>query len=116
MNYITLIMLVFSMIAAIDRIIGGKMGLAKEFERGFMLLGVMMLSMTGMISISPIIADLLEPLFDLIYNALHIDPSIIPASIFALKKENGLNQKKFQIFLVLLMVLDGVLHNKDAVN
>lgn len=83
MNYITLIMLIFSMIAAIDRIIGGKMGLAKEFERGFMLLGVMMLSMTGMISISPIIADLLEPLFETVYNTLHIDPSIIPASIFA---------------------------------
>lgn len=76
-------MLVFSMLAAIDRIIGGKMGLAKEFERGFMLLGVMMLSMTGMIIISPVIADVLEPLFDVIYNTLHIDPSIIPASLFA---------------------------------
>jgi ethanolamine transporter len=48
-----------------------------------MLLGVMMLSMTGMIIISPLIADVLRPVFDWVYNCLKIDPSIIPASLFA---------------------------------
>ena len=83
MNYITLIMLVFSLVAAFDRIIGGKFKLGQEFERGFMLFGVMMLSMTGMIIISPLIADVLSPFFNVIYKYLHIDPSIIPASVFA---------------------------------
>ena len=83
MNYITLVMLIFSLIAAFDRIIGGKFKLGQEFERGFMLFGVMMLSMTGMIIISPLIADVLSPFFDFVYKYLHIDPSIIPASVFA---------------------------------
>jgi ethanolamine transporter len=83
MNYITLVMLIFSLIAAFDRIIGGKFKLGQEFERGFMLFGVMMLSMTGMIIISPLIADVLRPVFDWVYNCLKIDPSIIPASLFA---------------------------------
>ncbi len=76
-------MAVFSILAGIDRIIGNKMGLGKEFDKGFMLIGNMMLSMTGMIIISPFIAELLEPLFSAIYSGLHIDPSIIPASVFA---------------------------------
>jgi len=71
------------MLAAIDRIIGNKFGLGKEFEKGFMLLGTMALSMIGMIIISPLIADLLEPLFSAVYTYLHIDPSIIPATLFA---------------------------------
>lgn len=83
MNFVALIMLVFSMIGAFDRIIGNKLGLAKDFEKGFMLLGNMALSMIGMIIISPLIADSLSPVFDFVLNTLHIDPSIIPASLFA---------------------------------
>lgn len=83
MNFVSVIMLVFSMLGALDRILGNRFGLGKEFEKGFMLLGIMALSMVGMIIMSPFIADLLSPAFDWIYNALHIDPSIIPASLFA---------------------------------
>ena len=76
-------MAVFSILAGIDRIFGSKLGLGKEFDKGYMLIGTMMLSMTGMIIISPFIAELLEPLFSAIYSGLHVDPSIIPASLFA---------------------------------
>lgn len=83
MNFVSVIMLVFSMIGAFDRIIGNKLGLSKEFEKGFMLLGNMSLSMIGMIIISPLIADSLSPVFDFVLEVLHVDPSIIPASLFA---------------------------------
>lgn len=83
MNFVSVIMLVFSMIGAFDRIIGNKLGLSKEFEKGFMLLGNMSLSMIGMIIISPLIADSLSPVFDFVLDVLHVDPSIIPASLFA---------------------------------
>ncbi len=83
MNIIAIIMGVFSMIAAIDRIFGSRLGLGSEFDRGFMLLGTMMLSMTGMITLSPLLADLLEPALGFVANVLHLDPSIIPASLFA---------------------------------
>ncbi len=98
MNPITAVMIVFSMLGALDRIFGGKFGLAKEFEKGFMLWGSMALSMIGMIVISPLIARVLKPAFDFVANVIHIDPSIIPAVLFAndmggapLAKEIALN-------------------------
>lgn len=83
MNFVSVFMAVFSVIGGIDRIIGNRFGLGERFEKGFMLLGNMALCMIGMIIISPFIADVLEPVFDVVKNVLHIDPSIIPASLFA---------------------------------
>lgn len=83
MNVMSAVIAIFSIIGGIDRIIGNKMGLGKEFEKGFMLFGTMMLSMTGMIIISPLIAEWLDPIIYFFQNVLHLDPSVIPASFFA---------------------------------
>ncbi len=83
MNYFALFMVVFSVLGAVDRMIGNKFGIGKEFEKGVMFLGNMGLSMIGMIIIAPYIAELLAPAFSWIYTTLHLDPSIIPASLFA---------------------------------
>lgn len=83
MNIITLIMAIFSVVGAADYIFGNKLKLGTEFEKGILLLGQLVLSMTGLILIAPIIADVLSPFFDFFYNTFKIDPSIIPASIFA---------------------------------
>jgi len=76
-------MVIFSMIATVDRILGNRFKLGREFERGFMIMGSLSLSMIGIIVISPLIAELLRPGLDAIHRVLHIDPSIIPASLFA---------------------------------
>ncbi len=83
MNVLTYIILIFSLLGAVDRIFNNRFGLGKEFEKGFMLFGNMALSMIGMIIIAPFIADILKPLFDFVSSILHIDSSIIPASLFA---------------------------------
>ncbi len=83
MNYVALFMLIFAVLGAIDRMLGNRFGLGVEFERGFMLLGTMALSMIGMIVLSPVLADLLEPVFSFFSNTLHMEPSIIPATLFA---------------------------------
>lgn len=83
MNFISIIVVIFSLVAATDRIFGGKLGLSKEFEKGFNLLGTMALSMIGMIVISPFIADVMAPCFDFVYKVFGIDPSVIPAILFA---------------------------------
>lgn len=83
MNYVAWIMAFFSLLATIDRIIGNKFGIGKEFERGIMLLGAMGLSMLGMIIISPYISELMEPLVAFVTQYTKFDPSIIPASILA---------------------------------
>ena len=83
MNILTYIILIFSVLGALDRIFNNRFGLGEEFEKGFNLFGTMALSMIGMIMIAPFIADLLKPFFNFVSNVLHIDASIIPASLFA---------------------------------
>ena len=83
MNAISIVVLIFAALGAVDFIIGNRFGIGKEFERGFALFCPMALSMLGMIVIAPAIGELLSPVFDGFYKAFGIDPSIIPASVFA---------------------------------
>ena len=83
MDTLTLIILIFSVIGGIDYAFGCKFGIGKEFETGFMMLGTVALAIIGMVIISPLIASLLKPFFEFVYTTFHLDPSIVPASLFA---------------------------------
>ena len=83
MDIIKYIMIAFALIASVDRIFGNRFGLGKEFERGLMLTGASILSMTGMLVLAPMVADLLTPFCDWFYILCGIDPSVIPASLLA---------------------------------
>ena len=83
MSVLEILTVGFSLLGAADYIFGSKLGLGKQFERGLMLTGTMLLSMLGMIAIAPVLAQLLKPLFDGFYELLGIDPSILPATLFA---------------------------------
>lgn len=83
MNALTIIILIFSMLGALDRIFGNKFGLGREFARGFELFAPMALSMIGMLILAPAIGVWLSPFFEWFYSVFKIDPSIIPASLFA---------------------------------
>ncbi len=83
MNAITIVIVIFSLLGAVDFIIGNKIGVGKEFEKAFSLFCPMALSMLGMIVIAPAIGVWLTPVFEKFYNIFGIDPSIIPASLFA---------------------------------
>ncbi len=83
MSVITIVILSFSLLGAIDWLIGNKIGVGKEFERAFALFCPMALSMLGMIVLAPAIGVWLAPLFEGFYNVFGIDPSVIPASLLA---------------------------------
>ncbi|MBQ9802795.1 MAG: ethanolamine utilization protein EutH [Clostridia bacterium] len=83
MSVLSVIVVIFSILAATDYVIGNKLGLGAEFEKSFTLLGIMALSMIGMIVIAPLVAELLSPFFDFVYSVFSIDPSVIPAMIFS---------------------------------
>ncbi len=83
MGVLTIVVLVFSVLGALDYLMGNKFGIGAEFERGFMLLGTMALSMIGMIVIAPGLAAVISPFCDWIYRIFRMDPSVIPASLFA---------------------------------
>ena len=76
MNPIAVIMSVFAVVGALDRIFGNKFGLGREFERGLSTLSSMALSMIGMIVLAPYIAEVLDPFFSFVGKHLPIDPSL----------------------------------------
>jgi len=47
------------------------------------LLGSMALSMLGMLVIVPWLASIMDPVFNFVWKFLHIDPSVVPAMLFA---------------------------------
>lgn len=71
------------MLGALDYMTGGRFGLGKEFQRGFSLLFNMALCMIGMLVLTPLICSLVRPVSDILYTAVGIDPSVIPASLLA---------------------------------
>ncbi|HCH28644.1 MAG TPA: ethanolamine utilization protein EutH [Ruminococcaceae bacterium] len=83
MDYVGYIMLGFALLGLLDRIAGNRFHLGEEFEKGFELLGTLILTMLGMFVLSPVLARLLEPFFTFVYSTFHIDPSIITSSLFA---------------------------------
>ena len=91
MNAVTWVLLVFSVLGALDRILGNRFGLGKEFERGFELFGSMSLSMIGMLVLAPVLANWLQPLLQGMAGLLPIDPSVIPAMLFANDMGGGIH-------------------------
>lgn len=83
MNGITVAVLIFSVLGAVDYLLGNKLGVGEEFQKAFSLFCPMALSMLGMIVIAPAIGVWLAPAFEGFYQLVGIDPSIIPASLFA---------------------------------
>ena len=83
MTAITIIVLIFAILGALDKIFGDKFGLGKEFQRGFELFTPMVFSMVGMLVLAPAVGVWLTPFFEWFYKIFNIDPSIIPASLFA---------------------------------
>lgn len=83
MNIVSIIMAVFAAVAAVDLIIGNKLGLGKEFEKGIYMLGNLALSMIGMIVLAPMLAQLLSTPLTALSGIIHIDPSAFIGAILA---------------------------------
>lgn len=83
MNAITVLVLIFSLLGAADKLLGDRFGFGKEFEKAFSLFTSMALSMLGILVLAPAMGVYLSPVFEGFYNAFGLDPSIIPASLFS---------------------------------
>lgn len=83
MNAISVVILVFSVLGAVDYLLGNKFGIGEEFKKAFSLFSAMVLSMLGMIVIAPALGVWLSPVFEGFYNIFGLDPSIIPSSLLA---------------------------------
>lgn len=52
---------IFAVLGGLDRILGNRLGLGKAFEEGILAMGQLALTMVGILVLSPVLADILEP-------------------------------------------------------
>lgn len=77
------IMTLFMCIGALDKITGNKRGYGKEFDEGFMSMGPLALALVGILSLAPVIANVLRPLISPIYALFGADPAMFASTILA---------------------------------
>lgn len=77
------VMALFAVLGALDRILGSKFGLGQEFESGILAMGSLALAMVGIISLAPVLANLLKPVVVPVYQFLGADPAMFAGTILA---------------------------------
>ena len=83
MNIIIAIVLCFSLLGVVDKVIGGKMGLAEEFDRGISSMGPLVLSMAGIYSIGISFVQNHAEALAAVSQVLPFDPSVLIGSLLA---------------------------------
>ena len=73
----------FALLGALDRILGNRFGLGKEFEDGIQAMGSLALAMVGIICLAPVLANLLKPVVVPVYAFLGADPAMFAGTILA---------------------------------
>ena len=83
------IMAGFAVLGAADRILGNRWGLGQEFENGILAMGSLALAMVGIVSLAPVLANLLKPVIVPIYDFLGADPAMFAGTILACDMGGG---------------------------
>ena len=77
------VMAVFAVLGALDRIFGNRFGLGKEFEEGILAMGSLALAMVGIVSLAPVLAQVLRPVVVPVFSFLGADPAMFAGTILA---------------------------------
>ncbi len=88
-NILLYVMGGFALLGAIDRILGNKLGLGAEFEKGILTMGELALAMIGIITLAPVLANLLRPVVVPVYGFLGADPAMFAGTILACDMGGG---------------------------
>lgn len=83
------VMAVFAVLGGLDRIFGNRFGLGQEFENGILAMGSLALAMVGIITLSPVLAQVLTPVAGPIYSFLGADPAMFAGTILACDMGGG---------------------------
>ena len=80
---------VFALLGAVDRILGNRLGLGKEFEEGILAMGSLAMAMLGIICLAPVLADLLKPVIVPVYGFLGADAAMFAGTLLACDMGGG---------------------------
>ncbi len=73
----------FFALGAVDFLLGGRLGLAADFEGAFSMVGKIMLNIVGMICLAPVLAELLRPVVVPVYGFFGIDAAMFAPTFLA---------------------------------
>lgn len=82
-SVIMMIMMIFMVVGAVDKILGNKFGYGEQFEEGFNAIGPLALSMAGVVAAAPVLAQILGPIIKPIYTAIGADASMFATTLLA---------------------------------
>ena len=82
-------MALFALAGALDRILGNRWGLGKEFEEGILAMGSLALAMVGIVCLAPVLAAVLKPVVVPVYTFLGADPAMFAGTILACDMGGG---------------------------
>lgn len=83
------VMAAFALLGALDRIFGNRFGLGQEFENGILAMGSLALAMVGIITLAPVLANLLRPVIVPVFAFLGADPAMFAGTILACDMGGG---------------------------
>lgn len=79
----------FAILGALDRVIGNRLGIGKEFEEGILAMGSLAMAMLGIICLAPVLAAVLKPVVVPVYQFLGADPAMFAGTILACDMGGG---------------------------
>lgn len=82
-SVIMMIMMIFMLVGAIDKIRGNKKGYGEKFEEGFNAIGPLAISMAGVVAAAPVLATILGPIIKPIYTIFGADSSMFATTLLA---------------------------------
>ena len=83
------VMAAFAALGALDRILGNKFGIGKEFEEGILAMGSLAIAMIGVITLAPVLAAVLKPVVVPVFNLLGADAAMFAGTILACDMGGG---------------------------
>lgn len=82
-SVIMMIMMIFMLVGAIDKIRGNKLGYGEKFEEGFNAIGPLAISMAGVVAAAPVLSTVLGPIIKPIYTIFGADSSMFATTLLA---------------------------------
>ena len=83
------LMAVFAVLGAADRIAGNRFGIGQEFESGILAMGSLALAMVGIVCLAPVLAAVLRPVVVPVFHLLGADAAMFAGSILACDMGGG---------------------------
>ena len=83
-SVVMLIMMIFMLLGAIDKICGNKLGYGEKFEDGFNAMGGLALGMGGIMVTADLIGQVLTPTVGSLFAAIGADPCMAGSLILSI--------------------------------